>query len=164
MRFFEGDIKTFIFHSIKWNCLISKKYFDTKMISIIFLYQKKYKWSLKISIKIWASKVIDLYTNLLNKINNLDQIIFLIFYRVSLQLTRCTVQQRYWQKNTIGLHCWISHSKVILNSRCRGVQRKYRKCTHMFNIQQKWCADIGWTCKSRRWWVTQTNRFSFLMV
>ena len=24
-------------------------------------------------------------------------------------LSRCTAQQRQWQKNTVGLHCWISH-------------------------------------------------------
>ena len=29
--------------------------------------------------------------------------------------TRCTAQQCKWQKNSIGIHCWISHSRAILN-------------------------------------------------
>ena len=30
-------------------------------------------------------------------------------------MSRCTARQRQWQKNTIGLHCWNSHSRGILN-------------------------------------------------
>ena len=30
-------------------------------------------------------------------------------------MSRCTARQRKCQKNTIGLHCWISHSRAILN-------------------------------------------------
>ena len=30
-------------------------------------------------------------------------------------LSCCMVRQRKWQKNTVGLHCWITHSRRILN-------------------------------------------------
>ena len=45
-------------------------------------------------------------------------------------------RQREWQKNTIGLYCWISHSRGISewNSRCRGVQRD-KSQTHYYHIQ-----------------------------
>lgn len=33
----------------------------------------------------------------------------------SFQFTSCTPQQSKWLKNTIGLHCPISHSRAILN-------------------------------------------------
>ena len=70
MRLFEGNIKTDILNSTY--CSISKKHFDTKIIFISHSYQKlqiiqsQTLWSLwKWITKIWAGKVIDLYTNLL---------------------------------------------------------------------------------------------------
>ena len=34
---------------------------------------------------------------------------------VSCDLSRCKARQHKWQKNKKGLHCWISHSRGILN-------------------------------------------------
>ena len=36
-------------------------------------------------------------------------------YKWVCDLSCCTARQRKWQKNTIQLHCWISHSRGILN-------------------------------------------------
>ena len=37
-----------------------------------------------------------------------------IYWACDLHVT-CTARQRKWQKNTIEFHCWISHSRAILN-------------------------------------------------
>ena len=37
--------------------------------------------------------------------------IYYVQHKIVCDLSRCTARQRKWQKNTIGLHCWISHSR-----------------------------------------------------
>ena len=42
-------------------------------------------------------------------------IMFSCFLLLSLELTRCAARQRKWQKNALGLRCWISHTGGVLN-------------------------------------------------
>ena len=56
-------------------------------------------------------------------------------------LSRCTVRQRKSQKNTIGLYCWISHSRTILNGIHVAVE--YNGTNHKLTIILLWpCATM----------------------
>ena len=50
--------------------------------------------------------------------------------------TRYMAWRRKWQKNTIGLHCWISHSRVSVKFTCHGIQRvKSKEVLHRIERQ-----------------------------